>query len=102
MMRETRDEFPGSETEPRVPVPWKGSTMTESKLTSAQEQCLRDQVIIADRPGPVLRDFRMLLDFVGPEGVEVGGKHHLLPMKFIGELDRRLSRPLHLELKRPQ
>ena len=74
----------------------------EFKLTEAQEQCLRDQVITADQPGPVLRDFRMLLDFLGPEGVEAGGKYNLLPMKFIGELDRRLSRPLHLELKRPQ
>ena len=47
--------------------------MKEQKLTGAQEQILRDQVITADQPGPVLRDFRMLLDFLGPEGVEAGG-----------------------------
>ncbi len=76
--------------------------MKQSKLTRAQEQSLRDQVITADQPGPVLRDFRVLLEFLGPEGVEAGGKYNLLPLKFIGELDRRLSRPLHLELKRPQ
>ena len=76
--------------------------MKKSKLTKAQEQCLRDQVITADQPGPVLRDFRVLLEFLGPEGVEAGGKYNLLPLKSIGELDRRLSRPLHLELKRPQ
>jgi hypothetical protein len=77
-------------------------TMKEYKLTRAQEECLRDQAITADQPGPVLRDFRTLLDFVGLQGVEVGGKYHLLPLKFIGELDRQLSRPLHLEMKRPQ
>ena len=75
--------------------------MKRRQLTKAQEQCLRDQVITAEEPGPVLRDFRVLLDFLGPEGVVVGGKHNLLPMKFIGELDARLSRHLHLELKRP-
>jgi hypothetical protein len=56
-------------------------TMKETKLTRAQEQCLRDQVITADQPGPVLRDFRVLLEFLGLEGVEAGGKYNLLPMR---------------------
>src|SRR5262245_4577388 len=73
-----------------------------NKLTRAQEKCLRDQVITADQPGPVLHDFLMLLDFLGPEGVEATGKYHLLPIKSLGELNQRLSRPLHLQLKRPQ
>jgi pRiA4b ORF-3-like protein len=77
-------------------------TMKETKLTRAQEQCLRNQVITADQPGPVLRDFRVLLEFLELEGVEAGGKYNLLPMKIIGELDQRLSRPLHLKLQRPQ
>ena len=47
--------------------------MVPETLTPAQEQCLRDQVITADQPGPVLHDFRVLLDFLGPEGVEAGG-----------------------------
>ena len=34
--------------------------MKQPKLTEAQEQGLRDQVITADQPGPVLRDFRPL------------------------------------------
>ena len=76
--------------------------MKDYKLTKAQEQVLRDQAITADQPGPVLRDFRVLLDFLAPEGFEAGGKHNLLPLKHIGDLDRCLSRPLHLELKRPQ
>jgi hypothetical protein len=74
----------------------------ERQLTEAQERCLRDQVITEDKPGPVLHDFRVLLEFLGPKGVEAAGKYNLLPIKIIGELDRRLSRPLHLEMKRPQ
>jgi hypothetical protein len=77
-------------------------TMLNLKLTKAQEQCLRDQVVTEDQPGLVLRDFRMILDFLGPEGVETGGKHNMLPQKFIEELDGRLSRPLHLKMKRLQ
>jgi len=50
----------------------------------------------------VLRDFRMLLDFLGPDGVEAAGKYNLLPIRLIGELDRKLTRPLNLQLKRPQ
>ena len=76
--------------------------MLRQKLTKAQEQCFRDQAITNDQPGPVLRDFQVLLDFLGSEGVEASGKYNLLPIKFIEELDGRLSRPLHLDLKRPQ
>ncbi len=47
--------------------------MKQYKLTSAQEQRLRDQVITADQPGPVLRDFRVLLEFLGFEGGGRGG-----------------------------
>jgi hypothetical protein len=44
----------------------------------------------------------MLLDFLKPEGAEAGGQYNLLAIKLIEELDSRLSRPLHLKLKRPQ
>ena len=71
-------------------------------FNGAHERCLREQTITADQPGTVLHDFGMLLDFVGPQGVEAGGQYNMLPIKSIKELDSRLSRPLHLNLKRPQ
>jgi Plasmid pRiA4b ORF-3-like protein len=76
--------------------------MPKSGLTKVHEECLRHQTITDDQPGSVLRDFRMLVDFLRPEGVEAGGKYNLIPGRLIGELDRRLTRPLKLELKRPQ
>jgi hypothetical protein len=76
--------------------------MSPRSLTEAQEQCLRTQVIDADHPGPLLRDFRTLLEYVGSQEVPAGGKYNLLPIQAIGELDARLARPLRLELKRPQ
>jgi hypothetical protein len=76
--------------------------MRPAKLTTAQEQILKDQVITADQPGSVLHDFGMLLSALEPDGFEAGGKNHLIPLKLIGELDQRLRRPLKLRLKRPQ
>jgi hypothetical protein len=76
--------------------------MMSHELSPAQEQILRDQVISEVQPGAVLHDFQVLLDFLSPNGVEAGGKYNLIPIKFIGELDRRLSRPLNLKLQRPQ
>lgn len=76
--------------------------MPEPKLTREQARCLRDQVITAKEPGPVLSDFQVILDVIGVEGIETSGKYQLLPMRLIGELDPILSRPLHLDLKRPQ
>ena len=76
--------------------------MLPRKLTPALEQALREQVITADQPGSILHDFGVILDALGQNGVEAGGKYNLIPIKLIGELDRRLSRPLELKLKRPQ
>ena len=76
--------------------------MWQRQFTADDEVCLRSQVITADQPGPLLHDFEMLLDFLRLHGgVEASGKYNLLPIKLIGELDRGLSRPLHLELKHP-
>jgi hypothetical protein len=79
-------------------------TMDPFKFTAKHEKSLRDQAITDNEPGTVLHDFHMLVDYLRPEGVESAGKYNLLPISLIGELDRRLSRPLRLEstMKRPQ
>ena len=76
--------------------------MKALKFTKDREQILRNQVIDTEQPGSVLRDFRTVLDFVGVQGVTAAGKYNLLPIEAIAELDARLSRPLRLEMKRPQ
>jgi hypothetical protein len=76
--------------------------MKALKFIKDREQILHGQVIDAARPGPLLRDFRAVLDYVGVKGVKAGGKSNLLPLGAIAELDARLSRPLRLEMKRPQ
>jgi pRiA4b ORF-3-like protein len=76
--------------------------MKALQFTKSREQVLRDQVIDDEGPGPVLRDFGTVLDFVGVPGVKAAGKYNLLPIEAIAELDARLSRSLRLEMKRPQ
>ena len=67
-----------------------------------EQQLLHDQVITEDSPGTILRDFEMLLDFIGPKGIPAGGKKTiLLPMKCLSEINARLSHPLDIGLKRP-
>ena len=63
---------------------------------------LKQEKISETQPGTILRDFQTLLDFVGEGGIAVSGKHHLLPLKSLPDLNQRLSEPIQLDLKRPQ
>ena len=72
------------------------------KLTAQQEACLGELAISEDQPGTVLHDFQVLLDRVGVGGLVAAGKYNLLPIDRIQELDQCLSRPLNLNLQRPQ
>ncbi|MBA3715491.1 MAG: hypothetical protein H0W76_24045 [Pyrinomonadaceae bacterium] len=49
-----------------------------------------------------MRDFATLLDFVGQREVKVSGKHQLLPMNLLAELNAQLAKPLRLGLNHPQ
>jgi hypothetical protein len=65
-------------------------------------QILHNQVIDEAGPGTVLDDFEVLLRFIGPEGIVVGGKNDLLPMKVLPQLNAQLTHPIEIGLKRPQ
>ena len=72
------------------------------KLASKHQAILRQQTIDEDSPGTILKDFASLLDFIGGEGIAVSGKHDLLPMKRLPELNAQFTHPIELDLKRPQ
>jgi hypothetical protein len=76
--------------------------MLKLEFTSAHEQIFQETTIDAERPGPILHDFDVVCQFVGTYGVRAGGKYNLLPIDAIDMLDKRLRRPLSLQLKRPQ
>lgn len=71
-------------------------------LTSEYQQILTSQTIDTDGPGSILRDFEMLLEWIGPEGTTVSHKNNLLPMKSLEQLNARMTHPLQLALKRPR
>ncbi len=75
--------------------------MFDVEFSKEAKDVLSEQVITADSPGPVLHDFQVVLDFIGPKGVEAGGKNNLFPIKHLEEVNERLHRPLRLKMKRP-
>lgn len=74
----------------------------KSTLPAAHQQTLRQQVINENGPGTILRDFDMLVSFIGAEGLQVTGQYHLLPLRCLPDLNANLTHPLHINLQRPQ
>ena len=62
---------------------------------------LATQHIDKSGPGTILADFEVLLDFVAA-GVRSTGKHHLLAMDQLRELDARMTMSLRPRLAQPQ
>lgn len=71
-------------------------------LSPEHQQILHAQRIDEDGPGAVLRDFESLMSFIETRSIKVSGEHHLLPLKVLGEINARLSKPIATGLKRPQ
>ena len=65
--------------------------MTKPKPTRFRH--LASQTIDDHKPGSILADFETLVDFVDG-GVRSTGKHHLLPMGRLFELDSLMTTPL--------
>lgn len=53
-------------------------------------------------PGTVVRDFEMLLEFIGDKGMKTGGKYYCIPLASLHELDEKMTHPLRPQLERPQ
>ena len=77
------------------------STKIAKQLPPEIERVLREQRITETEPGPVVRDFNTLLDFIASHNVMAGGKNHLLPMDALGALNAQMARPIEVRLKRP-
>ena len=74
----------------------------KATLTPDQIQCLKNQAFSDNEPGTLLKDFSSLLDFIGPGGIPVSGKNHLIAIKLLPQLNQLMSHPLDVTLKRPQ
>ena len=73
----------------------------KATLTPDQIQCLKNQTFSDNEPGTLLKDFSTLLDFIGPTGIPVSGKNHLIAIKLL-PLNQLMTNPLDAKLKRPQ
>ena len=81
------------------------SGMSVPDLPSLREdyqRILRNQTVDQGGSGTLLGDFEILLSFIGSMGIPVSGKYDLLPMKYLAQLNAQLTRPIEIDLKRPQ
>lgn len=76
--------------------------LEESAITPIEEELLHNQDISLTSPGTILKDFQMLLDFIGTKGIEVSKTQNFLPMKSLEEINNLLTHPIQIDLKRPQ
>lgn len=74
----------------------------QTELAPETIALLQQQSITATEPGSILQDFQTLLEAIGEQGLPVSGKLHHLSLKVLGELNNQLSRPIQIDLKRPQ
>lgn len=71
-------------------------------LSPAQEKFLHQLDIDETKPGTVLRDFQVLLDFIGPEGIEVSPAQKVLSVRALEKVNRLLSHSIEIKLRRPE
>ena len=85
--------------------PWNLTDPEELNLDESEKEILRQQQISMEEPGTILKDFTMLLSFIaefGEKGVQVSRNQNFLPMKYLAQLNSRLTDPVEINLKRPQ
>jgi Plasmid pRiA4b ORF-3-like protein len=61
---------------------------------------LRSQSITDKSPGSILSDFQAILNFVQEQEIAVSGVHQLLQLKYLPDLNQRLSSPMDIRLQR--
>lgn len=71
-------------------------------LTEDKKQVLQQQSITQDSSETILRDFQTVLEFLQPDGVEVSSTYHQFSLKYLQQLNSRLSYPIETNLRRPQ
>src|SRR5687767_14818494 len=74
--------------------------MSQLKFAPKQENVIRTTPITNERPGSILHDFQVLLDFVTEETVYLTNAH-MLPMKVLEPLNQRLISRIEHALARP-
>lgn len=90
-LQSIEDEFAGWMRKHAVP-----------ELTQAEASILEGQPITPTEPGPILQDFEMMLELIGDKGIAVSGKLRQFPLKLLADINNRLTKPISLDLKRPQ
>ena len=71
-------------------------------VSKKDQEILSKQRIDKSGPGTILRDFQMVLETIGPEGVRVAGKTKQFTAETLEALNARLTHPIAIDFKRPR
>ena len=71
-------------------------------LSLEDAEIIKKQTFSDTQPGSLLKDFQLMLDFIGDDGIDATKTTHHIGMKYLFELNERITRPVETELKRPQ
>jgi hypothetical protein len=74
----------------------------ETRLTPEHKRTLRALTFEESSPGPVLRDFDMLLSFVRGRDLGVSKTYRLLPRRVLPEINAQTVHPIEIGLRQPQ
>ncbi|MGZ8158808.1 MAG: IS1096 element passenger TnpR family protein [Methylobacter sp.] len=69
--------------------------------TPEQIEILKKQPFSDTEPGTLLKDFNSLLAFIGKTGIAVSEKTQLFALNTLADINRLLTHPLDVKLKRP-
>ncbi len=69
--------------------------------TPEQIEILKKQQFSDTEPGILLKDFNSLLEFIGKTGIAVSEKTQLFAPNTLADINRRLTHPFDVKLKRP-
>jgi hypothetical protein len=85
-----------------LPIHWEKMTGNDQPFSVEEYgDLLRSQTITDTSPGPILKDFHAVLSFLQEQEVSVSGTNQFIQIKFISDLNQRLSHPTDVQLKRP-
>ncbi|MGD1897652.1 MAG: hypothetical protein ACFB16_11955 [Phormidesmis sp.] len=79
-----------------------GGIIDLTPLSEAAIELLEAQNLTETAPGPIVKDFQVILDAVGPKGLSVSGKRQQIPRKHLAEINQQLTNPIKIDLQRPQ
>ncbi|MBN2285698.1 MAG: plasmid pRiA4b ORF-3 family protein [Tissierellales bacterium] len=78
------------------------SSRSKKKFTQIDSKVLRDSIIDQENPGSILHDFNATVEFIQANTINITKSTNFFSLKHLAQINENLSRPIKIDLKRPQ